>query len=122
MESPDLVLCGLTVAELIEESHGTSVEKGWWQDTNTNFLEKLMLIVSEVSEVCEEYRVNGIDPDKMIYYSDGGKPEGIASELADVLIRVADLCGKHQIPLEEALIRKLEYNKTRPFRHGGKLA
>lgn len=51
-----------------------------------------------------------------------GKPEGIAVEFADVLIRIADWCGKHNIPLEEALRAKMVYNKTRPHRHGGKLA
>lgn len=53
-------------------------------------------------------------------YKHPPKPIGIAVELADVLIRIADTCGRYNIPLEEALKLKLAYNKTRPHRHGGK--
>lgn len=48
------------------------------------------------------------------------KPEGFASELADVLIRVFDLAGALGIDLEDAVQSKMAYNKTRPHRHGGK--
>lgn len=48
------------------------------------------------------------------------KPIGTAVELADALIRIFDLCGFYGIPLEEALLVKMQYNKTRPYRHGGK--
>lgn len=61
-------------------------------------------------------------PHGMSDLPDQGKPEGVAAEFADVLIRIADWCGKHNIPLEEALRAKMAFNKTRPHRHGGKLA
>jgi len=77
--------------------------------------------VSELSEVCEEYRKHGLDPDKFIYEVNG-KPEGIAIEYADLLIRVFDTCERYDIPLEKALALKMEFNKHRTFRHGGKLA
>jgi len=109
----------LTIKELTKQSHSTAVEKGWW-DNDRNFLEQLMLMVTELAEVAEEYREHG-DLQRS-YWGEAGKPEGIASEFADVLIRVADTCGKYGIPLEEALVTKLAYNKTRPYRHGGKLA
>lgn len=48
------------------------------------------------------------------------KPEGVASELADVVIRVADLCGLYGIDLNAALEEKMAFNKTRPYRHGNK--
>ncbi|OHE41493.1 MAG: hypothetical protein A2Y16_05485 [Tenericutes bacterium GWF2_57_13] len=48
------------------------------------------------------------------------KPEGIPSELADIVIRVMDICGYHGIDLEAAIAEKMEYNRTRPMRHGGK--
>lgn len=48
------------------------------------------------------------------------KPEGIPSELADVVIRVFDLCGAYNIDLEAAIEEKLKYNRTRAIRHGGK--
>ena len=108
----------MTINELIEQSHATAVEKGWW-DTDRNFLEQIMLMVTELAEVVEEYR-KGNKPRNV--YVANGKPEGIPIELADLFIRVADTCGKYGIPLEEALKLKLEYNKTRSHRHGGKLA
>jgi len=48
------------------------------------------------------------------------KPEGIPSEMADIVIRVLDFCHRHQINLEEVLLEKLAYNQTRGYRHGGK--
>lgn len=50
----------------------------------------------------------------------GGKPEGIPIELADVIIRILDYCGYAGIDIEAAIRQKHEYNKSRPYRHGGK--
>lgn len=112
----------MTIQELIQQAHNTALEKGWWKDENRSFGEQLMLMVTELAEVMEEFRTKGLtNPYNMIYFKDD-KPEGIAVEFADLLIRVADTCGRYNIPLEEALNLKLEYNKTRSYRHGGKLA
>jgi hypothetical protein len=46
------------------------------------------------------------------------KPIGVPSEMADVIIRVLDFCGKHDIDIERAVNEKMAYNKTRPFKHG----
>lgn len=48
------------------------------------------------------------------------KPEGIATEMVDCLIRVLDWCGKEGVDVEAVLAQKHEYNRTRPYRHGGK--
>lgn len=112
----------LTIKELIRQSYNTALEKGWWEDRERNFGEQLMLMVTELAEVMEEYRRNGLTTNLDMLYLEDGKPEGIAAEFADVLIRIADTCGRYDIPLEEALNLKLKYNKTRPYRHGGKLA
>lgn len=48
------------------------------------------------------------------------KPEGIPTELADIIIRVLDICGANNIDIQGALDEKMEYNMTRPYRHGGK--
>ena len=42
----------------------------------------------------------------------------IVSELADVIIRVGDLAGVYGIDLETAVVRKMNYNRTRPHKHG----
>lgn len=77
------------------------------------------MVHSELSEALEDYR-NGLKPDVTLK-DDGGKPYGIPSELADVVIRVADMCGYYNIDLEAAVKAKLEFNRTRPYRHGGKV-
>lgn len=41
-------------------------------------------------------------------------------ELADAIIRILDYCGYAGIDIDAAVERKHEYNKTRPYRHGGK--
>lgn len=107
----------MTIEELLNESQSTAVDKGWW-DEERSFAECIALAHSELSEALEEYR-NGHYMWK-IYYSGQGKPEGIAVELADLLIRIGDTCKHFNIPLEEALLLKMKYNKTRPHRHGGK--
>ena len=48
------------------------------------------------------------------------KPEGVAVELADAIIRILDYCAFAGIDIEKALEIKHEYNKSRPYRHGGK--
>ena len=105
----------MTIKTLIEESNQTAKAKGWWEDPDRNIGEILALIHSEVSEALEVYRLKGKDSLK-------GKPEGFSVELADVIIRIADLCGEFGLDLENALTTKLSYNKSRPYRHGNKKA
>lgn len=48
------------------------------------------------------------------------KPEGVAVELADAVIRIADLCGHLGIDLEEVIEIKMAYNEGHPYKHGKK--
>lgn len=103
--------------EVAKEIHENAIEHGWWEEKR-GFPEILALIHSEVSEALEEYR-NGREATES-YFSDNGKPEGIPTELADVIIRVLDYCGYAEIDIDAAITQKHKYNKTRPYRHGGK--
>ena len=107
----------MTINEFAAEVHKNAVDHGWWEGERT-FPEIVALIHSEVSEALEEYR-NGRLPTE-VYTGNGGKPEGIPIELADVIIRIFDYCGYAGIDIENVLEVKHEYNKSRPYRHGGK--
>ena len=99
----------------------TAEEHGWHKDDD-NIPVKLVMIHSEVSEALEEYR--NTPPEckvSYLYYNvDSDKPEGFGIELADVVIRVLDLAEMLGIDLTNLILTKMEYNKSRPYRHGNK--
>lgn len=105
-----------TINELVKDAHSNAVSKGWW-DEDRSFGEIIALFHSEASEALEDFR-NGKKPNDVFY--EGEKPCGIPSELADIVIRVFDACGRYGIDLEAAIAEKMAYNATRPHRHGGK--
>lgn len=103
----------MVIAEIQKAVYDNSYDHGFWDD-DFNIPEKLMLIVSEVSEALEDYRKN----EMKTYTLESGKPCGFPSEIADVVIRVMDLCQRLGIDLEEEIALKHEFNKSRPFKHG----
>lgn len=112
----------MTIDELVKEAHATALEKGWWEPPKT-VGELLVLLHSEISEALEEYRNDHAVYE--VYHNELDrsfikKPEGVPIELADVVIRIGDMCGYFGIDLESAIKAKMIYNKSRPYRHGGK--
>lgn len=107
-----------TIEEWKWEIHANAVEHGWYDGPEKNFGELLMLVVTEVAEVMEEYRKGRHM--KESYLNEEGKICGVPSELADIVIRVMDICAHYDIDLEQAIAQKHEYNKSRPYKHGGK--
>lgn len=75
---------------------------------------RLMLCVSELAEALEAIRQ---DPPNM---SREPKSGGFGEELADACIRIFDLGESSGINVEQAIVDKMEFNSTRPQRHGGR--
>lgn len=108
----------MNIKNFQKEAHALANEKGW-HDLPRTTGDMIALCHSELSEALEVLR----DPNMALttIIKVGGKPEGFPIELADLLIRVADMAELYGIDLEEAIHVKMEYNRTRPYRHGGKI-
>lgn len=134
----------MTISDIIKRAHENAVNHGFW-DPAPEFGTAIALIHSELSEALEEVRAGrptlyyecaavGVCAEDTPSpsckdWSDnpnnpadcacrGMKPEGVAVELADAVIRIADLCGHMGIDLDAVIALKMEYNATRPFKHG----
>lgn len=103
----------MRIRDLVEESHDRAKRKGFY-DPPPSVESRLCLIHSEVSEALEAFR----DGQVKTTYSERGKPEGLPSELADIIIRVCDFAGAIGIDLEQEIRAKSDYNETRPVKHG----
>lgn len=101
-------------AEITEVNHAN----GWFV-TERTFGDDIALLTTELGEAFDAYRTwefadvtgrNGTD-----------KPEGVGSEAADILIRLLDMCERRSINLASEYERKIAYNRTRGYKHGGKI-
>lgn len=120
--------------------------KGWKGESSARvtFGDTMALLHSEVSEALEAYRDWGLEdatgkkprhlPSSLVaevgvqkarelINADAKrppKPEGVGSEFADVLIRLLDDCDRWGVDLAFEFERKMAYNETRAYQHGGR--
>ena len=132
----------MTINSLVNTAHCAAVKKGFYE-SDRNIGELLMLIVSELGEALEAHRGEKF-ADWDIFDSDceldmeelrADAPEKykieirnncfklfikdrFEDELADVFIRLADLCGYMGIDIEKHIKAKMFYNQSRPEKHG----
>lgn len=97
------------------EVNGNMVEKGWWNNPRNDY-ELIALAHSELSEALDGLR-HGNPPDDHIPQFNATE-----AEFADTIIRLMDHSAARGWRLGEAIVAKMAYNKTRPYRHGGKAA
>lgn len=104
----------MAVRRLVDVTHSAAYSAGWWNtkdgsDPTKNplmFSNKLALIHSEISEALEGDRKGLVDPHLPQF-------DNRTVELADALIRIGDLAGAYSLPLAEAVVAKMAFNKER---------
>ena len=121
----------MTITEAVTESYDNAVQHGF-HEQEYSFPHWMALVMSECGEAIEKHRSDGFLlptaniravleealKDKVIY--EKAFKDAVESEIADVLIRLFDLCGLYNIDIEAFLEAKMKYNRGRPRLYGRK--
>lgn len=119
------------INQLAKEVHLNAVEKGFYEKEK-NIGEMLALIHSEISEALEADRKDRYLSENMKvvlgWVSDSDFSEDYRAkvkgtfeeEMADIIIRVFDLCAWKGIDLEAQIKAKMRFNSLREKYHGKK--
>lgn len=91
--------------------YNVNADNGFW-DEDRNVGEMLALIISEVCEGLEGYRKGNVADDHLPQY------DSLTVELADTVIRIMDMSEGLGLPIGDAIMEKIEYNKSRGYKHG----
>lgn len=106
---------------LQKEIRAVNMANGWGQPDEAygsaahHDIVKLALITTEVAEGIEAIRHGNPPSDHVPEIS------GLEEELADVIIRALDTAESRGFNMDAAVALKLAYNRSRGYRHGGKV-
>lgn len=94
-----------------------SESKGWTIPVNDpeKLGNKICLMHSELSEAEEALRNGNPASDHIPEFT------GMEEEFADVIIRIMHFAERMNLRVPQAMFAKLDFNETRPVKHGGKL-
>lgn len=107
--------------QLRDELHGLAKAKGWYDqpETDDHFIARFVANThGELSELWEAHRKGQLNQPCT---KDAGLTY-LEEEMADIIIRTLDACGRLGVDIERAVTLKHECNKSRAYRHGGKKA
>jgi NTP pyrophosphatase (non-canonical NTP hydrolase) len=115
----------MNIKDLYGEIRAINDEKGW-HDNAVSVASMVANLHGEASELWEAYRAGKLhdECDKADKMRAAGTPVLTCAEeeLADIIIRALDDAYLMGVDIEKALAGKIAFNRTRPHRHGGKLA
>ena len=113
-------VCGGFLNQLAEDITRWREKKGFVTAWN-NVPEKLMLVVTELSEAMEAYRHIKFPFGRMGTIEESEYTINFREELADALIRLLDLTAALGIDIEREVRQKMLKNEQRPSKHGKEL-
>lgn len=101
-------MTNLTIKELTKKMHALVKSKGWYESDSKRPQTPRNLAVSlsiEAAEILEHFQFTDEIKDR----------DELGAELADVMLYLLQLASVSDIDLEDAVLKKLEKNKTRSW-------